>query len=168
MSALPLFAQDTAAPAAEATQNPEQPPKLMRIGNGLGVYVSTIQGMGNNIQYEQNVQALSNQYQVIQSMQLSMQASKDETVKEGLKKELDDLVKQFNEDRKLMFDAYGYTVDHQYVTVPENTHLYRMLTQKEVDELQKKADEAKAAEGGDSTLLGGEADGNEGGSLLSN
>lgn len=168
MSALPLFAQDAATPAAEATQTPAQPPKLMRIGNGLGAYVSTIQGVGNNIQYEQNVQALNNQYQIMQSMQLSMQVSKDETVKAGLQKELDELVKQFNEDRKLMFDTYGYTMEYQYVPVPETTHLYRMLTQKEVDELQKEIEEAKAKEGGDSTLLNGETDGGEGGSLLSN
>lgn len=162
VSALSLSAQD-AAPADQAAAPAEEanwdltPPQVMPINGSYAVYVSTVDGMKANMQYERNMQAMRQQFQVIQSMEVTINATEDDTLKESLKKELDAKVEKFKEDQKKMADAYNVGIQYQYVSVPVKAHVYRMLTNEELQKIaeqQKKAQEEKPAGGSSESEAG--------------
>jgi len=94
-------------------------------------------------------------------MEVTINATEDESLKESLKKELDTKVEKFKEDQKKMADAYNVGIQYQYVSVPVKAHVYRMLTN---EELQKIAEKQKEAQDKKTAEKGSES---EGGSLIS-
>ncbi|MDX2111480.1 MAG: hypothetical protein SFY80_14715 [Verrucomicrobiota bacterium] len=123
-----------AAPAAAEKQNVQ----LMR--------VSQLNSVEANQTFNQNMRLVQSQLQAISEMKARLEKETSASEKAKIQKEFDEALAKLNENNQKMWDTYRWSVNRQYLVVPEKSSLYMVLTPEEAAKVaaeQEKADAAK-------------------------
>lgn len=130
-----------AAPAFAADEKPQQPaPKEQKVVKVLTL--STAQAIQ---EFESNVQLVQAQRLAAEKLNTEMQGEKDVWKKAELKKKLDDLMKQLNDNNQQMIKHYGFSLTRSYVMQPESASVYMIVSDEEAAKIaaQQKAQAEK-------------------------
>lgn len=121
-----VYAQNNIDAAAQA-----QAPDDVRL-----VKVATLNSVEANQEFQRNVQVM--QMAREQAIQLKNAVDKefDPAKKEELQKELDEAIKGINENNQKMIEAYGFSLNRNYVMVIETSHIYMQVTEEEAEKIQ--------------------------------
>tara|TARA_B100001964_G_C13969945_1_gene481451 strand:- start:33 stop:545 length:513 start_codon:yes stop_codon:yes gene_type:complete len=116
------FAQDKGAkPVPPAA--PQQKLELVKVAS-----LNTIE---SNSEFQKNVQLVQQQRTLAVQLLSKLQNEQDEQKHDDLKKQLADLQAKLNENNKLMFKTYGFTLNRNYVLTVEKAHVHMWVTAEE-------------------------------------
>ena len=152
------FAQNKGAKPT-VTPAPQQKLELVKVAS-----LNTIE---SNQEFQKNVQLVQQQRTLAVQLLSKLQNEQDEQKHAGFKKQLADLQAKLNENNKLMFKTYGFTLNRNYVLTVEKAHVHMWVTAEEaaaiksrtastekVEEANAKKDDGKKP-GGLRGLFGG-------------
>lgn len=127
-----------------ADDQPQQPaaqaPKEQKV-----VKVLTLNNAKAIQEFESNVQLVQAQRLAAEKMNTEMQAEKDVWKKAEMKKKLDDLMKQLNDNNQQMVKHYGFSLTRNYIMQPDSASVYMVVSDEEAAKIdaQQKAQAAK-------------------------
>jgi len=136
LSCLTLHSQDKKA-ASKDSPKAEQKLQLVKVAS-----LNTIQA---NQEFQKNVQLVQQQRALAVQLLSKIQSEQDEEKHKELKKQLDALQEKLNENNKLMFKTYGFTLNRNYVLTVEKAHVHMWVTAEEAVAIQARSG-AKGAE----------------------
>ena len=152
------FAQNKGAKPT-VTPAPQQKLELVKVAS-----LNTIE---SNQEFQKNVQLVQQQRTLAVQLLSKLQNEQDEQKHAGFKKQLADRQAKLNENNKLMFKTYGFTLNRNYVLTVEKAHVHMWVTAEEaaaiksrtastekVEEANAKKDDGKKP-GGLRGLFGG-------------
>jgi len=116
------FAQNKSAKPAAAPV-PQQKLELVKVAS-----LNTIE---SNQEFQKNVQLVQQQRTLAVQLLSKLQNEQDEQKHAGFKKQLADLQAKLNENNKLMFKTYGFTLNRNYVLTVEKAHVHMWVTAEE-------------------------------------
>ena len=116
------FAQNKGAKKV-ATPAPQQKLELVKVAS-----LNTIE---SNQEFQKNVQLVQQQRTLAVQLLSKLQNEQDEQKHAGFKKQLADLQAKLNENNKLMFKTYGFTLNRNYVLTVEKAHVHMWVTAEE-------------------------------------
>ena len=117
-----IFGQDKAAKPAPAVA-PQQKLQLVKVAS-----LNTIE---SNREFQKNVQLVKQQRALAVQLLSKLQNEQDEKKHAELKKQSDTLQGKLNENNKLMFKTYGFTLNRNYVLTVEKAHVHMWVTAEE-------------------------------------
>ena len=117
-----IFGQDKAAKPAPAVA-PQQKLQLVKVAS-----LNTIE---SNREFQKNVQLVKQQRALAVQLLSKLQNEQDEKKHAELKKQLETLQGKLNENNKLMFKTYGFTLNRNYVLTVEKAHVHMWVTAEE-------------------------------------
>ena len=124
------FAQNKGAKPA-ATPAPQQKLELVKVAS-----LNTIE---SNQEFQKNVQLVQQQRTLAVQLLSKLQNEQDEQKHAGLKKQLADLQAKLNENNKLMFKTYGFTLNRNYVLTVEKAHVHMWVTTEEATAIKARS-----------------------------
>ena len=95
------------------------------------VKVASLNTIESNQEFQKNVQLVQQQRTLAVQLLSKLQNEQDEQKHAGLKKQLEDLQAKLNENNKLMFKTYGFTLNRNYVLTVEKAHVHMWVTAEE-------------------------------------
>ncbi len=110
------------------------------------VLVSTLRTVEANKEFQTNVQIMQAKRQQVIETGAALEKETDAAKKKELKAKLDDLLVKLNEDNQKMIKAYGFSLERNYVLVPEVAHVYMIVTEEEAARFEKAAAQAAKKE----------------------
>jgi hypothetical protein len=116
------FAQNKGAKPT-VTPAPQQKLELVKVAS-----LNTIE---SNQEFQKNVQLVQQQRTLAVQLLSKLQNEQDEQKHAGFKKQLADLQAKLNENNKLMFKTYGFTLNRNYVLTVEKAHVHMWVTAEE-------------------------------------
>ncbi|MBT3568239.1 MAG: hypothetical protein HN494_05270 [Opitutae bacterium] len=137
--AAPTFAQKKDAKPV-ATPVPQQKLELVKVAS-----LNTIE---SNQEFQKNVQLVQQQRTLAVQLLSKLQNEQDEEKHAGLKKQLEDLQAKLNENNKLMFKTYGFTLNRNYVLTVEKAHVHMWVTAEEAAAIKSRTTATDKAEKG--------------------
>ena len=146
------FAQNKGAKPT-VTPAPQQKLELVKVAS-----LNTIE---SNQEFQKNVQLVQQQRTLAVQLLSKLQNEQDEQKHAGFKKQLADLQAKLNENNKLMFKTYGFTLNRNYVLTVEKAHVHMWVTAEEATAIKARSatkgkDETKGnAKAEDGKKLGG-------------
>ena len=135
---LTLHSQDKKE-AASSKDSPKAEQKLQL------VKVASLNTIQANQEFQKNVQLVQQQRALAVQLLSKIQSEQDEEKHKELKKQLDALQGKLNENNKLMFKTYGFTLNRNYVLTVEKAHVHMWVTAEEAVAIQARSG-AKGAE----------------------
>jgi hypothetical protein len=97
--------------------------------------VSTLKGIHNNYEFQQNVQVVQNQRNHVVELNNRRTAAITTPEKEALGHLIETEAKQLDENNKKMYQAYGFTLSQQYWLQIYNSRVYSPITDEEYNKL---------------------------------
>ena len=116
------FAQNKGAKPT-VTPAPQQKLELVK--------VASLNTTESNREFQKNVQLVQQQRSLAGQLLTKIQNEQDEQKHAELKKQLDALQAKLNENNKLMFKTYGFTLNRNYVLTVEKAHVHMWVTAEE-------------------------------------
>lgn len=107
------------------------------------IKIATLPNAEANREFQQNVQIVQAQRQLVLQLNEAWEKEKDAKKKEELKKELDKRLAELNENNAKMQKAYGFSLTRNYTVEIEVAHVYLHVTDEEAAKIE--AEQAKAA-----------------------
>jgi|TARA_B110000495_G_scaffold39321_1_gene31705 hypothetical protein len=143
LAATATFAQNKGAKPVAAPA-PQQKLELVK--------VSSLNTIASNQEFQKNVQLVQQQRTLAVQLHSKLQNEQDEQKHVGLKKQLADLQAKLNENNKMMFKTYGFTLNRNYVLTVEKAHVHMWVTAEEAVAIKSRTstdgkDEAKKDDG---------------------
>mgnify|MGYP003960810681 CR=1 FL=1 len=132
------FAQNKAKPVEAAA--PQQKLELVKVAS-----LNTIE---SNQEFQKNVQLVQQQRTLAVQLLSKLQNEQDEQKHAGLKKQLADLQAKLNENNKLMFKTYGFTLNRNYVLTVEKAHVHMWVTAEEAAAIKSRTETTGKTEKG--------------------
>ena len=135
-----LVANSTFAADDQPQQSAAQAPKEQKV-----VKVLTLNNAKAIQEFESNVQLVQAQRLAAEKLNTDMQSEKDVWKKAEMKKKLDDLMKQLNENNQQMVKHYGFSLTRNYIMQPDSASVYMVVSDEEAAkfEAEQKAQAAK-------------------------
>ena len=118
------------------------------------VKVASLNTIESNQEFQKNVQLVQQQRTLAVQLLSKLQNEQDEQKHAGLKKQLADLQAKLNENNKLMFKTYGFTLNRNYVLTVEKAHVHMWVTAEEAVAIKSRS----ATTGKDETKGNGKKD----------
>jgi flagellar biosynthesis component FlhA len=112
------------------------------------VKVASLNTTESNREFQKNVQLVQQQRSLAVQLLSKLQNEQDEKKHAELKKQLDGLQAKLNENNKLMFKTYGFTLNRNYVLTVEKAHIHMWVTADEAAAIKARSD---AKDGGAKT-----------------
>ena len=95
------------------------------------VKVASLNTTESNREFQKNVQLVQQQRSLAGQLLTKLQNEQDEQKHAELKKQLDALQAKLNDNNKLMFKTYGFTLNRNYVLTVEKAHVHMWVTAEE-------------------------------------
>ena len=133
------FAQNKGAKPV-AAKAPQQKLELVKVAS-----LNTIE---SNQEFQKNVQLVQQQRTLAVQLLSKLQNEQDEQKHAGLKKQLADLQAKLNENNKLMFKTYGFTLNRNYVLTVEKAHVHMWVTAEEAAAIKSRTETTGKTEKG--------------------
>lgn len=136
-----VFVANTTFAADEKPQQPAaQAPKEQKV-----VKVLTLNNAKAIQEFEANVQLVQAQRLAAEKLNTDMQSEKDVWKKAEMKKKLDDLMKQLNDNNQQMIKHYGFSLTRNYIMQPDSASVYMVVSDEEAAKFdaEQKAQEKK-------------------------
>ena len=124
------FAQNKGAKPT-VTPAPQQKLELVKVAS-----LNTIE---SNQEFQKNVQLVQQQRTLAVQLLSKLQNEQDEQKHAGFKKQLADLQAKLNENNKLMFKTYGFTLNRNYVLTVEKAHVHMWVTAEEAAAIKSRS-----------------------------
>jgi hypothetical protein len=129
-------ASTTPAPAAAAPATADSQKLDIVEQDGQKYYlVSTIKGIPNNYEFQQNVQIVQNQRNRVVELNNRRTAAITTPEKEALGHLIETEGKQLDENNKKMYEAYGFSLAQQYWLQIHKSRVYSPITDEEYNKL---------------------------------
>ncbi|MDR3229678.1 MAG: hypothetical protein LBT53_09825 [Puniceicoccales bacterium] len=141
--AAPALAAQTAAPAtgtpapaaAPAAGTADASPDVIQQGNQKLKRISNIKTIQTNREFQRNVRVVQGQRDAARQLSQRFEQAFTTPEKEVIKKHLDDLVKNLEENNKRMVQTYGFSVTIDYVIQIVKSRIYEPLSEDEFKRL---------------------------------
>ena len=104
------------------------------------VKVASLNTTESNREFQKNVQLVQQQRSLAGQLLNKLQNEQDEQKHAELKKQLDALQAKLNENNKLMFKTYGFTLNRNYVLTVEKAHVHMWVTAEEAAAIKARSD----------------------------
>ena len=121
---------EAAAPSAAAQGQAEAQPQKF-------ILVSTLNTREANREFDDNVRLVQAQRQRAIELNNALRTAQTEAAKEGLQKELDQVMAKLNENNQKMLQAYGFTLTRNYTRVIETSSIYMLVSDEEADRFEE-------------------------------
>lgn len=132
-----LLGQSGATVTAPGAATPKQQ-KLLK--------VATLSTVEQNREFQNNVQLLQAQRQMVIELGTQHDKETDAKKKKELKTQLDAILAKLNDNNQKMIKAYGFSLERNYTLVIETAHVYMLVSDEEAAKVEKAEQEkAKAA-----------------------
>ncbi len=132
---LSLTAQTSADAAAKA-----QAPDDVRL-----VKVATLNSVEANQEFQRNVQIMQAAREQAIKLKTAAEKEFDPAKRKDIEKQLDDKIKEINANNQKMVEAYGFSLNRNYVMVIETAHIYMQVSEEEAEKIKKEMDKQEAA-----------------------
>ena len=109
-------------------------PKQQRL-----IRVSTLRTAEAVQEFQGNVQVIQAKRQQLIEANAAMEKETNAAKKKELKAKVDDLFAKLNEDNQKMLKAYGFSIERNYILVPEVAHIDMLVSEEEAVRFQKAA-----------------------------
>ena len=119
------------------------------------VKVASLNTTESNREFQKNVQLVQQQRALAGQLLSKLQNEQDEQKHGALKKQLDTLQTKLNENNKLMFKTYGFTLNRNYVLTVEKAHVHMWVTAEEAAAIKARSDVKDGAKKDDGKKPGG-------------
>jgi hypothetical protein len=133
-STLTGFSKDKAGETAAAPK-----PDDIRL-----VKIATLNTVEANQEFQRNVQIMQAARAELIRLKTAVDAEKDAAKKKDLEKQLDDKLKELNDNNQKMVKAYGFSLTRDYVLVVETAHIYMQVSPEEAATYEKELEKQKA------------------------
>ena len=140
------FAQNKGAKPT-VTPAPQQKLELVK--------VASLNTTESNREFQKNVQLVQQQRSLAGQLLTKLQNEQDEQKHAELKKQLDALQAKLNENNKLMFKTYGFTLNRNYVLTVEKAHVHMWVTAEEAAAIKARSNATDGAKKEDGKKPGG-------------
>lgn len=131
LAASAAYAQKKGAKPAPAAA-PQQKLELVK--------VASLNTIDSNREFQKNVQLVQQQRTLAVQLLSKIQNEQDEQKHAQLKKQLDGLQAKLNENNKLMFKTYGFTLNRNYVLTVEKAHVHMWVTAEEAAAIKARSE----------------------------
>ena len=112
------------------------------------VKVASLNTTESNREFQKNVQLVQQQRSLAGQLLTKLQNEQDEQKHAELKKQLDALQAKLNDNNKLMFKTYGFTLNRNYVLTVEKAHVHMWVTAEEAAAIKSRTTATDKAEKG--------------------
>ena len=119
------------------------------------VKVASLNTTESNREFQKNVQLVQQQRALAGQLLSKLQNEQDEQKHAELKKQLAALQAKLNENNKLMFKTYGFTLNRNYVLTVEKAHVHMWVTAEEAAAIKARSDVKDGAKKDDGKKPGG-------------
>tara|TARA_Y100001934_G_scaffold264072_1_gene340446 strand:+ start:271 stop:837 length:567 start_codon:yes stop_codon:yes gene_type:complete len=143
-----LVAQDKEKPAAEAVASetpaepainlaapPQQKLELVRVAS-----LNTVEA---NQEFQKNVRLVQQQRALAVQIVSRLEKVQDKDEHDRLRKQLQDLQAKLNENNRMMFSTYGFTLNRNYVLTVEKAHVHMWVTAEEAAAINARNEQGK-------------------------
>lgn len=100
------------------------------------VRVCTLNSIKANQEFNRNVSLMKLQRQNIINLKAELDKTTDKAKKKELQKKIDVALAKLNENNKKMYKTYGFTLQRNYILVPEKTHIYMVVSDAEAKKIE--------------------------------
>ncbi len=101
------------------------------------IMVSTLNTREANREFDQNVRLVQLQRQRAIEINKAIQTAQTDAAKDGLQKELDQVMAKLNENNQKMLQAYGFTLTRSYTRVIETSSIYMQVSDEEAKQFEE-------------------------------
>ncbi len=101
------------------------------------IMVSTLNTREANREFDQNVRLVQLQRQRAVELNNAIQTAQTDAAKDGLQKELDQVMAKLNENNQKMLQAYGFTLTRSYTRVIETSSIFMQVSEEEAKEFEE-------------------------------
>ena len=119
------------------------------------VKVASLNTTESNREFQKNVQLVQQQRSLAGQLLTKLQNEQDEQKHAELKKQLDALQAKLNDNNKLMFKTYGFTLNRNYVLTVEKAHVHMWVTAEEAAAIKARSNATDGAKKEDGKKPGG-------------
>ena len=124
-----LQIQDDTAGSEEAAAAQAQQQKF--------ILVSTLNTREANREFDQNVRLVQLQRQRAIELNNAIQTAQTDAARDGLQKELDQVMAKLNENNQKMLQAYGFTLTRSYTRVIETSSIFMQVSDEEAKQFEE-------------------------------
>lgn len=107
------------------------------------VKVASLNTIDANKEFQKNVQLVQQQRALAVQLLGKMEETQDKDVHDKLKEQFDALQVKLNENNKLMFKTYGFSLNRNYVMTVEKSHVHMWVTEEEAVSINNKSQNEK-------------------------
>ena len=104
------------------------------------VKVASLNTIEANKEFQKNVQLVQQQRALAVQILSKLEEVQDKEEHDELQKQLDSLQKKLNDNTKLMFKTYGFTLNRNDVLTVEKAHVHMWVTKEEAKAIKSKSD----------------------------
>lgn len=127
-----------AAPAINLAAPPQQKLELVR--------VATLNTVEANQEFQKNVRLVQQQRALAVQIVSRLEKVQDKDEHDRLRKQLQDLQAKLNENNRMMFSTYGFTLNRNYVLTVEKAHVHMWVTAEEAAAIKARKKDGKDAD----------------------
>jgi len=128
-----LQIQDDTAGSEEAAAAQAQPQEQQQ----KFILVSTLNTREANREFDQNVRLVQLQRQRAIELNNAIQTAQTDAARDGLQKELDQVMAKLNENNQKMLQAYGFTLTRSYTRVIETSSIFMQVSDEEAKQFEE-------------------------------
>ena len=136
--------EDTAEDIASVSDANEAFDKVETVEKLSMVKVTSLNSINNNQKFQNNVKVVKAAYNVVVQLRAAIEMELDPEKKAELEKKLGAAVSKTNKQNQQMVNAYGFSLQRNYILVIEKSHVYMRVTNEEAELVKKKLDEFQA------------------------
>lgn len=103
------------------------------------VKVASLNSIGANKEFQQNVKLVQEQRALAISLTSDLESASSDIDIKDIRNQLDSLTKKLNENNQLMFETYGFTLNRNYVLKTIEADLLMWITKEEKDSIESNA-----------------------------
>ena len=103
------------------------------------VQVAALESIQANQQFQQNLQVIEQQRRNAFRLKQALDNAESDQEKNEIQKNLDNVMKNLNENNQKMLENYGFTLNRNYTMVMDKVHVYMRLSKEELEDIKKKA-----------------------------